>query len=107
MPGVLRAVLSDLDGDGDQDVVAAALLPEKSLRGKTKSDLQGLIWLEQTPDGQFTRHVIQRGLPIYASLAVRDFDGDSDPDIVAGCFHAETADPASLLHLFENLRLGK
>jgi hypothetical protein len=107
MPGVLRAVLSDLDGDGDQDIVAAALLPEKSLRGKTESDLQALIWLEQTADGQFIRHVIQRGLPIYGSLAVRDFDGDSDPDIVTGCFHAETANPASLLHVFENLRPGK
>lgn len=107
MPGVLRAVLSDLDGDGDQDVVAAALLPEKSMRGKTESDLQAVIWLEQAADGQFIRHVIQRGLPIYGSLAVRDFDGDSDPDIVTGCFYAETANPASLLHMFENLRPGK
>ena len=41
------------------------------------------------------------------SLAVRDIDGDSDLDVVAGCFHAEPADPPSLLHVFENLRLGR
>ncbi|MEJ7592331.1 MAG: VCBS repeat-containing protein [Planctomycetaceae bacterium] len=102
MPGVLRAVTADLDGDGDQDIIAAALLPLKSVRGKTPAELQALIWLEQTSDGQFARHVIQRGLPIYASLAVSDIDGDSDLDIVAGCFHAEPADPPSLLHVFEN-----
>ena len=107
MPGVLRAVNADLDGDGDQDIIAAALLPSKSVRGKSPTDLQALIWLEQTADGKFARHVIQRGLPIYASLAVSDIDGDSDLDIVAGCFHAESVDPPALLHVFENLRQGK
>ncbi len=107
MPGVLRAMTADLDGDADQDIIAAALLPSKSVRGKKLSDLQALIWLEQTADGQFARHVIQRGLPIYASLAVSDFDGDSDLDIVAGCFHAEPVNPPSLLHMFENLGKGK
>ena len=104
MPGVLRAVNADLDGDSDQDIIAAALLPSKSVRGKTPTDLQALIWLEQTVDGKFARHVIQRGLPNYASLAVSDIDGDSDLDIVAGCFHEEAVDPPSLLHVFENLR---
>ena len=107
MPGVLRAVTADLDGDGDQDIIAAALLPLKSVRGKTPTELQALIWLEQSADGKFARHVIQRGLPIYASLAVSDIDGDSDLDIVAGCFHAEPVDPPSLLHLFENSEQGQ
>ncbi len=84
MPGVLRAVTADLDSDGDQDIIAAALLPTKSVHGKTPAELQALIWLEQTSNGQFARHVIQRGLPIYASLAVSDIDGDLDLDIVAG-----------------------
>ena len=102
MPGVLRAVTADLDGDGDQDIIAAALLSPNSVHGIVPADLQALIWLEQTDDGRFARHVIQRGLPIYASLAVSDIDGDSDLDIVAGCFHAESVDPPSLLHVFEN-----
>ncbi len=107
MPGVLRAVNADLDGDGDQDIIAAALLPPNSVHGKAPTDLQALIWLEKTADGQFARHVIHRGLPIYASLAVSDIDGDSDLDIVAGCFHAEPVDPPSLLHVFENQQQGK
>lgn len=107
MPGVLRAVCKDLDGDGDQDIIAAALLPLKSVYGKNRSDLQALIWLEQTPDGQFRRHVIRHGLPIYTALVVSDVDGDSDPDIVAGCFHPEAVDPPSLLHVFENTGPGQ
>jgi len=107
MPGVLRAMNADLDGDGDQDIIAAALLPPNSVRGKVPEELQALIWLEQTADGKFARHVVQRGLPIYASLAISDIDGDSDLDIVAGCFHAEPVDPPSLLHVFENLSEGE
>jgi hypothetical protein len=107
MPGVLRAVNADLDGDGDQDIIAGALLPPNSVHGKLPTELQALIWLEQTADGKFARHVIQRGMPIYASLAVRDIDGDSDLDIVAGCFRAEPVDPPSLLHVFENQQPGK
>ncbi len=104
MPGVLRALATDLDDDGDQDIIAGSLLPTKSVRGKTATELQALIWLEQTADGKFARHVIQRGLPIYASLAVSDIDGDSDLDIFAGCFQEKAVDPPSLLHVFENLQ---
>lgn len=103
MPGVLRALHSDLDGDGDQDIVAAALLPLKSIHGKAPEELQALIWLEQTSNGQFARHVIQKGFPIYSSILLSDTDADGDPDIIAGCFYAEPADPPSLLHLFENV----
>jgi hypothetical protein len=103
MPGVLRALNADLDGDGDQDIVAAALLPLKSMQGKASAELQALIWLEQTTDGKFDRHVIQKGRPIYSSLLLSDTDADGDIDIVAGCFHAEPTDPPSLLHRFENL----
>lgn len=104
MPGVHRALMVDLDSDGDQDIIAAALLPPNSIHGKVPTDLQALIWLEQTSEGKFARHVIHRGLPIYASLVVRDIDADSDLDIIAGCFHSEPVDPPALLHVFENLR---
>ena len=105
MPGVMRAVTADLDGDGDNDIIAAALLPLKSLRGTTPTDLQALIWMEQTADGQFERHVVARGLPIFVSVLVSDIDRDSDLDIVAGCYHSERVDPPSLLHVYENLRI--
>ena len=103
MPGVLRALNADLDGDGDQDIVAAALLPLKSIQGKLPEELQALIWLEQTTNGQFARHVIQKGLPIYSSILLSDTDTDGDTDIIAGCFYAEPTDPPSLLHHFENV----
>lgn len=102
MPGVLRALNADLDGDGDQDIVAAALLPLKSVQGMVPEKLQALIWLEQTSSGQFMRHVIQNGLPIYSSILLSDTDADGDTDIIAGCFYAEPTNAPSLLHLFEN-----
>jgi hypothetical protein len=103
MPGVLRALSADLDGDGDQDIVAAALLPLKSIQGTAPEGLQALIWLEQKTADLFERHVIQKGPPIYSSILLSDTDADGDIDITAGCFYAEPADPPALLHLFENV----
>ena len=103
IPGVLRALSADLDRDGDQDIVAAALLPLKSIQGAAPESLQALIWLEQKTNGLFERHVIQKGPPIYSTISLSDTDADGDIDITAGCFYAEPADPPSLLHLFENL----
>ena len=49
MPGVHRAQAADLDGDGDLDVVAAALLAGGSDVDETL--LPALVWLEQTTPG--------------------------------------------------------
>ncbi len=74
---------SDLDGDGDADVVAA-----------DSAYLEGLSWYEQTSPGQFTRHRFmghsnERDLfgvyftgPI--ALELVDMDGDGVSDVVTG-----------------------
>jgi hypothetical protein len=92
MPGVHRAVANDLDGDGDLDVVAAALLAGGSdIDEKT---LPALIWLEQTKPGTFARHSISIGFPRHATLDVGDVDGDGDVDIVTGTFSIEKSSGA-------------
>ncbi len=100
MPGVHRAIAGDVDLDGDQDIVAAALLPELSTQGRPGEDFQAIIWLEQKSPGQFARHVIKRSHPHYAAMILTDVDADGDPDIVAGCFSEAKTDPT--LEIFRN-----
>ena len=99
MPGVHRAVAADVDGDGDQDVVAGALLAGGSdLDEKT---LPALGWLEQTKPGTFERRTIEMGFPRHATLDVGDIDGDGDIDIVTGNFSIGKA-PAGWVDVWTN-----
>ena len=84
MPGVHRAQAADLDGDGDLDIVASALLAGGS--DVDEKTLPALVWLEQTAPGTFTRHTIEMGFPRHATLDLGDIDRDGDLDIVTGNF---------------------
>jgi hypothetical protein len=87
MPGVHRARPADLDGDGDLDIVACAVLAGGS--DLDENTLPALVWLEQTAAGRFARHTIAMGFPRHATLDVGDVDGDGDVDIVTGSFSVE------------------
>jgi hypothetical protein len=97
MPGVHRAEAADMDGDGDLDIVACALLAGGS--DVDEKTLPALVWLEQTKPGVFAQHTIEMGSPRHATLDVGDIDGDGDIDIVVGNFSFDR--PAKALGLID------
>jgi hypothetical protein len=102
MPGVLRAQAGDLDGDGDQDVVAAAFLAAP-ISPEDAPGVPSLVWLEQTEKGVFARHTLERRPPRHATLDLGDVDGDGDLDILVGNFLIE-AENVPWVEVWENKR---
>ncbi len=90
MPGVIRALATDLDGDEDLDVAACAFLPEVILRGASRREYDSLIWLEQTGPGRFVRRSLQRSEDGHMAMEVGDLNGDGRTDLVLGGFAART-----------------
>jgi hypothetical protein len=105
MFGVMRAQAADLDGDGDMDVVACALVQFTVNKQPPRAlpDVPSLVWLEQTSRGQFQPHVLETGGQ-HVSLDLADYDGDGDVDIAVGNFRAPGP---GLVDLWENLRVKR
>lgn len=96
MPGVMRALPSDLDGDGDLDIVAVACVPENLVAQHGGVTLDSLIWLEQTSTGVFERHALERQDCNHAALEIADFDGDGDLDLAVGNFTQQFRVPLTI-----------
>ena len=106
LPGARGVRIADLDGDGDNDIVASVFVPAPAKlrhRGRHES----LIWLEQSDKGRFARHSIEAVTTYHAAVDVADFDGDGDVDIAAGNFTLGPTMADGVVHsafVFENTR---
>lgn len=85
LPGIHRAIAGDLDDDGDQDVVCCSLI-SRPLDGVSIEDLDSVIWLEQTGEGDFIPRSLEKGNCNHATIVVDDFDHDGDLDIATAQF---------------------
>jgi len=93
MVGVQKALAGDLDGDGDQDIAAVALMPKNLLGSAELQEHDSVLWLEQTQRGRFVRHSLERRQFHHAALELADFDDDGDLDLAVGNMLPDDAGP--------------
>jgi hypothetical protein len=84
LPGAARAISTDLDRDGDLDLVAVAYAPSVLKHQFRPRVFDTVIWLEQTETGQFQRHSLERSGDGHMAVTAADFDGDGDTDLAVG-----------------------
>ena len=89
LPGVHRAVPSDVDDDGDLDIVANAFLPGDLSKTFVEAPAMSIILLENDGKQDFKLRPLQVGKTVHPSMCIGDFNDDGIPDIAAANFEED------------------
>ena len=72
--GARSVYATDVDGDGDMDVLSASYSDDK------------IAWYENDGSGSFTEHVISTSADKAFSVYAVDVDGDGDMDVLSASY---------------------
>ncbi|WP_246112822.1 FG-GAP repeat domain-containing protein [Allorhodopirellula solitaria] len=86
MPGAMVAKAGDFDGDGDLDVIAAALLVGDDLEEVNSVDSSSIALLIQDAPGHFQPTQVESKSHQHLTLEVGDFNRDGKVDAAVGNF---------------------
>ena len=96
LPGAFQAKASDMDNDGDLDLVVTAFLPDDILPMSLRNTQPvSIMMLEQTQPLTFVSHVLEKGTARYPSLEVADLNDDGKMDFVVGALILGRRNPES------------
>jgi hypothetical protein len=102
--GAMRAVAADFTGQGKQDIVAAAFLPEAIFPQRKKMNLDSLIYLEQISPGRFVHHTLESVTCDHVTCVAGSWNGDGKVHLATGNLILEEKYPnADSVTLWNNL----
>lgn len=84
LPGAVKAIPCDVDGDHDLDIVAVAYCPPELKHQARPKKRDTLIWLKQVGPNLFERHSLNQSGDGHMSVMTGDFNHDGRPDIIVG-----------------------
>jgi hypothetical protein len=86
MYGVMHAAAADFKGKGRKDIVAVSFLSGEGFPQRKPLQLDSVILLEQTADGEFVRHSLETVACDHFTCVVGDIYGDGTHHLVTGSF---------------------